>query len=141
MNGAAVDTGINLQDLNKRRTRNETGREQSREWRPPMSRRLVVWEAHHDNGWTTSVREQLSGLFLLELHHDRTAGFTWEEQTLADAHLTAVAALERKTGHAKCSPGCSGWVLRLEQAPSQIESRDPDAGSPAPHAAKIGEGS
>jgi len=106
-----------------------------------MTRRLVVWEAHHDNGWTTTVKEQLSGMFLLDLRHDRVAGFSLEEQSLAQAHLTAIAALERKTGHAKCSPACSGWVLRLEQAPAQVDRSDMTHRSPVPQTAKGSDGS
>ena len=30
----------------------------------PERRRLVIWEARHDNGWTTVVMEQPDGTFV-----------------------------------------------------------------------------
>jgi hypothetical protein len=81
-----------------------------------MSRRLVVWEAHHDNGWTTSVSEQSGGVFLLHVGRDGADGFSCEARSMGQAQGAALAALERTTGHRQCSPECSGWLLRLEPA-------------------------
>ena len=40
----------------------------------PHTRHLVVWEARHDNGWTTLVMEQLDGTFIVHQQLDRCDG-------------------------------------------------------------------
>jgi hypothetical protein len=78
-----------------------------------MSRRLVVWEAHHDNGWTTTVAEQPGGVFVLRVRNGSAEGLSCEADSVAQACAAALAALARTTGHARCSLRCSEWTLSV----------------------------
>ena len=76
-----------------------------------MTRRLVVWEAHHEDGWMTVVAEQVNGTFMAELRRDGAATFSVVVVTIEEARAASLSALERTTGHAVCTPDCSGWML------------------------------
>ena len=76
-----------------------------------MARRLVVWEARHENGWTTTVTEQVNGSFIARVRRQDGVGFSSVVNTIDEACVAALSALERTTGHAVCSPDCSGWML------------------------------
>ena len=79
-----------------------------------MSRRLVVWESHHDNGWTTTVAEQPGGVFVLRLRDGSAEGFSGQAGSVSEACAAALEALARTTGHVRCSLRCSEWALSLE---------------------------
>jgi hypothetical protein len=75
-------------------------------------RRLVVWEARHDNGWTTLVMEQPDGTFIAWAGPDESVGVDYVEDTPEHAQAAAMFALKRKRGHAECSPRCSDFEMR-----------------------------
>jgi hypothetical protein len=79
-----------------------------------MSRRLVVWEASHDNGWKTVVSEQPDGCFRGLMRGSVADGFSCQSESVEEARAEALAALKRKTGHGSCSDDCSEWVLTLQ---------------------------
>jgi hypothetical protein len=81
--------------------------------------RAVVWESHHENGWTTVVAQ----------HHGSFVGYTVDRSVVQlaytgdrfeDACAAVLASLARATGHAQCSTGCSEWVMRLSR-PSEAK--------------------
>jgi hypothetical protein len=78
----------------------------------PEHRRLVVWEARHDNGWTTVVMEQPDGTFVAWAGPHETVGVDYVEDTPEHAEAAAMFALKRKSGHALCSPRCSPFEMR-----------------------------
>ena len=47
----------------------------------PEHRRLIVWEARHDNGWTTIVMEQPDGTFVAWAGLGETVGVDYVEDT------------------------------------------------------------
>ena len=77
-----------------------------------QSRRLVVWEARHDNGWTTLVMEQPDGTFVAWAGLGEAIGVDYVENSPEHAEAAALFALKRKSGHAQCSAGCSHWEMR-----------------------------
>jgi hypothetical protein len=77
-----------------------------------VRRRLVVWEARHDNGWITIVMEQPDGTFVAWAGLGATVGVDYVEDTPEHAHAAAMFALKRKSGHAECSPRCSLFEMR-----------------------------
>ena len=76
------------------------------------SRRLVVWEARHENGWTTVVMEQPDGTFIAWAGPDETVGVDYVEDCPENAQAAAMFALKRKSGHDQCSIPCSGFEMR-----------------------------
>ena len=78
----------------------------------PHSRRLLVWEARHDNGWTTVVMEQPDGTFIAWAGVGEAIGVDYVEDTPEHAQAAAMFALKRKSGHAECSPRCGDWEMR-----------------------------
>jgi hypothetical protein len=76
------------------------------------SRRLVTWEAIHENGWTTTVAQRPDGTFVAIT--ENTAGLRLSDVavTLEDACDAVRRALARG-GHSQCSLGCSEWAMRL----------------------------
>ena len=78
----------------------------------PQSRRLVVWEARHDNGWITLVMEQPDGTFVAWAGLGHTIGVDYVEDSPEHAQAAATFALKRKSGHAECSPRCSEPEMR-----------------------------
>ena len=79
------------------------------------SRRLVIWEAIHENGWTTTVAQRPDGTFASVT--ENTAGLRLSDVavTLEDAYDAVRRALA-KGGHSQCSLGCSEWAMRLTRA-------------------------
>ena len=73
----------------------------------PAHRHLLIWEARHDNGWIVLVMEQSDGTFVAWAGPDETVGVDYVEDTPEHAQAAAMFALERKSGHAECSPRCS----------------------------------
>jgi len=78
----------------------------------PEVRRLLVWEARHDNGWTTIVMEQPDGTFVAWAGTGETIGVDYVEDTPEHAEAAAMFALKRKSGHGQCSPRCSPFEMR-----------------------------
>ena len=68
----------------------------------PARRRLVVWEARHDNGWTTVVMEQPDGTFVAWAGGGDSIGVDYVEDSPEFARAAAMFALKRKSGHAAC---------------------------------------
>ena len=77
-----------------------------------QSRRLVLWEARHDNGWTTVVMEQPDGTFVAWAGPGEAIGVDYVEDTPEHAQAAAMFALKRKTGHEECSLRCGEWEMR-----------------------------
>ena len=78
----------------------------------PAHRHLVIWEARHDNGWTTLVMEQSDGTFVAWAGPDESVGVDYVEDTPEHAQAAAMFALKRKSGHAQCSIRCSPFEMR-----------------------------
>jgi hypothetical protein len=76
------------------------------------SRRLVIWEAIHENGWTTTVAQRADGTF--GAFTEDTAGLRISDVAVTLEH--AYDAVQRALalgGHPQCSLGCSEWAMRL----------------------------
>jgi regulation of enolase protein 1 (concanavalin A-like superfamily) len=77
---------------------------------------LVAWTAHHDNGWVTTVLETPSGTFSAWVAREGEAlSVDYAEEGPENAKIAAEFALKSKTGHAECSPQCSGWQLHTHE--------------------------
>ena len=81
----------------------------------PQPRHLVIWEARHDNGWTTLVMEQSGGTFVAWAGPDESVGVDYVEDTPEHAQAAAMFALKRKSGHGECSIRCSGFEMRTHR--------------------------
>lgn len=79
------------------------------------SQRLVIWEAIHENGWTTTVAQRPDGTFVAVT--ENTAGLRLSDVavTLEQAHDAVRRALAGG-GHSQCSLECSEWAMRLGTA-------------------------
>ena len=77
------------------------------------NRRLVQWESHHDNGWTTIIREQADGTFVAYAANGQASAVDYVDRNIAHANAAVMAALRRKSGHQRCSAECSDWRLQL----------------------------
>jgi hypothetical protein len=75
------------------------------------SRRLLVWIARHDNGWTSVVAEQPDGTFVAWAGLGESIGVDYVEDTPEHAQAAALFALNRKSGHTACSARCTEWEL------------------------------
>ena len=64
----------------------------------PGQRHLVVWEARHNNGWTTLVIEQPDGTFVAWAGLGEAIGVDYVEDTHEHAQAPAMFALKRKSG-------------------------------------------
>ena len=78
----------------------------------PEHRHLVIWEARHDNGWTTLVMEQSDGTFVAWAGPDESVGVDYVEDTPEHAQAAAMFALKRKSSHGECSIRCSAFEMR-----------------------------
>lgn len=79
-------------------------------------RALAVWTAAHDNGWTTNALENLDGTFSAWAAPDpATVAIDYIEDGPEHAKIAAEYALRQKTGHTRCSAGCSGWQLHFHE--------------------------
>jgi hypothetical protein len=76
------------------------------------SRRLVIWEAIHENGWTTTVAQRADGTFAAMT--ENTAGLQLSDVAVTVEHAyDAVRRALAQGGHSQCSLGCSEWAMRL----------------------------
>jgi hypothetical protein len=82
-----------------------------------MPRRLVEWEARHDNGWETIVREQPDGHFEAVTRSRAAVAYSSVSDSIEEARSQALAALKRSTGHHVCSGRCSEWAFNLKSSP------------------------
>ena len=102
------------------------------------ARRLVIWEAIHENRWTTTIAERSDGTFVALT--DDSAGLQLSEVavTLEEAHDAVRRALAR-AGHSRCSLGCSEWTMRTTRTVALTLSmyRSPDLSQPQTAASVI----
>ena len=80
-----------------------------------VRRRLVIWQAHHDNGWISVVAEQPDGTFVAWAGPGEAVGVDYIEDTPEHAQAGALFALKRKSGHATCSARCSDWEMHTHE--------------------------
>jgi hypothetical protein len=80
-----------------------------------IRRRLMIWQARHDNGWTTVVAEQPDGTFVAWAGPDDAVGVDYVEDTPEHAQAAAMFALRRKVGHGSCSRRCSDWEIHTHE--------------------------
>lgn len=76
--------------------------------------RDVVWEAHHENGWTTIVAQH-EGSFVGYTEYGGAVGLAYTGDRFEDACAAVLASLADETGHAECSTECSEWVIRFSR--------------------------
>jgi len=78
---------------------------------------MVVWEAIHDNGWTTRIDERHDGSFRAWAGVRSGRGVDDSIMpSVEDAHRAVMSSLRTVTGHAQCSHGCSDWDIRSRRA-------------------------
>ena len=84
-----------------------------------MKRVVVLWRAQHDNGWSTYATERpLEGTFGVGIAPEG-ASQVFLQHSEDDAERAKIAAdflLKQKTGHDRCSAGCSGWQVQTRIA-------------------------
>jgi hypothetical protein len=108
------------------------------------SLRLVIWEAIHENGWTTTVAQRSDGTFAAVT--ENTAGLRQSDVAVTLEHAyDAVRRALARGGHSQCSLGCSEWAMRLTKTgriPSVHRSPDsseaPTTGPVVPSSAREG---
>ena len=88
-------------------------------------RSLALWEARHDNGWTTVVLEQPDGTFVAWAGLGDVIGVDYLEMSPETAQAGALFALKQKSGHSKCSPRCSPWEMRTHSVLVSAPAPDP----------------
>lgn len=89
------------------------------------SRRLVTWEAIHENGWTTTVAQMPNGTFVAVTEDSAGLRLSEVSVTLDHAHDAVRRALTLG-GHAECSLGCSEWTMTTAAARSRSVDSSPD---------------
>ena len=95
------------------------------------ARRMVTWEAIHENGWTTTVTQRPEGTFVAVI--EDCAGLRLSEVAVSLDHARdAVHRALTRGGHAECSLECSEWVMTTTAArPCSLDSSADDAEAPA----------
>lgn len=77
---------------------------------------LAAWTALHDNGWITAVVENPNGTYSAwAAPNADVVSVDYMEDTPEHAQIAALFALRRKSGHAECSPQCSGWEMHTHE--------------------------
>ena len=74
-------------------------------------RRLVIWEAIHENGWTTTIAQRPDGTFVALTATPAGLRLSEVAVTLEDAHDAVRRALVHGH-HSLCSLECSEWAMR-----------------------------
>jgi hypothetical protein len=88
------------------------------------SRRLVTWEALHENGWTTTVAQRADGTFVAVT--EDSAGLRVSEVAVTLDHACeAVRLALGRGGHSECSLGCSEWTMTTAAACSRSVDSSP----------------
>ena len=85
-------------------------------------RRLLRWEARHDNGWTTIVAEQPDRTFAACVTNGETSSAPFVDSNVAHAHAAVMAELRRKSGHRRCSSACSDWLCTQSEPTSETDA-------------------
>ena len=83
-------------------------------------RRPVVWEARHDNGWSTVIAQQQDGSFIAFASNGQAVCVDYVGPNITHAHAAVIAALRWKSGHRRCTEQCSDWRMLFspfEKAP------------------------
>jgi hypothetical protein len=95
------------------------------------ARRMVTWEAIHENGWTTTVAQGPDGTFVAVT--EDCAGLRLSEVAVSLDHARdAVRRALTRGGHAECSLECSEWVMTTTAARHRsLDSAADDAEAPA----------
>jgi hypothetical protein len=88
------------------------------------SRRLVTWEAIHENGWTTTVAQRSDGTFVAVTEDSAGLRVSEVAVTLDHAHDAVRRALAGG-GHSECSLGCSEWTMTTAAARSRSVDSSP----------------
>jgi hypothetical protein len=73
---------------------------------------LVLWEARHENGWSTVISKQMDGSFVASTVRDGERCVHYVGYDVAHAHAAVLAAMFWKTGHRLCSTACTDWEIR-----------------------------
>jgi len=73
---------------------------------------VVLWEARHDNGWSTVIAKHTDGSFVASTVHAGEHCVHYVGQNVAHAHAAVLAAMRWKTGHRVCSSACTDWEIR-----------------------------
>jgi hypothetical protein len=91
------------------------------------SRRLVIWEAIHENRWLTTIAERSDGTFAALTEDSGGLRRSEVAVTLEEAHDAVRRALAHG-GHSGCSLGCSEWAMRTTGTAALTPSvlRSPD---------------
>ena len=93
--------------------------------------RLVIWEAIHDNGWTTTVAQRSDGTYAAVT--ETTAGLQLSDVAVTHEHAyDAVRRALARGGHSQCSLGCSEWAMRLARTARTPDVHCPPDSSEAP---------
>ena len=78
-------------------------------------RRLVIWEATHENGWRTTIGQRAGGMFVVVSRDTEGRRLMEVVATIEEARVAAARVLARG-GHPECSLGCSEWAMRSRLA-------------------------
>lgn len=93
---------------------------------------LILWEAQHDNGWTTVIAKQTDGSFVASTVHGDEQCVHYVGANVAHAHAAVLAAMRWKTGHRVCSTTCTDWTIRdydvVRADTAASHEKDEDAG-------------
>jgi hypothetical protein len=95
------------------------------------ARRMVTWEAIHENGWTTTVTQRPDGTFVAVT--EDCAGLRLSEVAVSLDHARdAVRRALTGGGHAECSLECSEWAMTTTAARlCSLDSSADDSEAPA----------
>ena len=94
------------------------------------SRRLITWEAIHENGWTTIVAQRPDGTFVAVT--EDCAGLRRSEVAVSlDDARDAVRRALAHGGHPECSLGCSEWVMTTAARQGSLDSSADISETPA----------
>jgi hypothetical protein len=77
-----------------------------------VRRRLLVWEARHDDGRTDAGPRTTRWHLCRVGGAGEAIGVDYVEDTPEHAQAAAMFALKRKSGHAECLPRCSDFEMR-----------------------------
>ena len=104
------------------------------------SRRLfVLWEAQHDNGWSTAIERQMDGSVVASTRRRDERFACYVGQDLAHAHAAVLAWLRWKTDHRRCTDRCTDWHIReySNNGPGIVVRRENRAADAQDHPAGI----
>ena len=97
---------------------------------------LVLWEARHDNDWSTVIAKQTDGSFVAATVHAGERCVHYVGQNVEHAHAAVLAAMRWRTGHRVCSSACTDWEIReygVLTLDSAAAGSEPAAGSEDEH--------